>query len=278
MRKLSSLAIALVLSLGLAAPSGASIVEWAGTLDTGLGNLGTVRATGTGLATINGSGTTNHINTIHFGPNNLSGNATIPLTDPDNATLITLIGEDITLPISGDLKKISSAPPLTDGEMILGGRFKVCLLFPGCGAYLPFPFVNTASTVGQGLGGQLTVNTFSKAGGLKVSLTFAPWTLGLASIKSVSTVTPNGGTNTNATVVHSGFAHGPVSGSSTAALGGVLQVVTPARVETTQDPPNVRLATPGILRLHFIPEPGLLLLLGTGVGGLLLLGRQRMRR
>ena len=74
-----------------------------------------------------------------------------------------------------------------------------------------------------------------------------------------------------------GFAHGPVSGSSTAAVGGVLQVVTPVRVETTQDPPNARIANPAILRLHFIPEPGLLLLLGAGVAGLVLLGHHRMR-
>ncbi len=276
--KLSSLAITAVLLSGLATSSKASVVEWAGTLDVGLGNIGTLITTGTGLATINGSGTSNHISTLHFGPNQISGNITIPLTDPDNATLITLIGEDVTLPVSGDIKGISGGPPVSDGTMLLGGRFKVCLLFPGCGAYLPFPFVNNALTAGLGLGGKVTVNTFSNGSGLKVSMAFAPWTLGLASMKSVSTVTPNGGTNTNATVTEMGFAHGPNSGSSTAALGGVLQLVSPVRVDTTQDPPNRRLAAPGILTLHFIPEPGMLLLLGTGVGGLLLLGRQRMRR
>jgi hypothetical protein len=31
-------------------------------------------------------------------------------------------------------------------------------------------------------------------------------------------------------------------------------------------------------RLHFIPEPGLLLLVGSGVVGLGILGRARMRR
>ena len=30
--------------------------------------------------------------------------------------------------------------------------------------------------------------------------------------------------------------------------------------------------------IHFIPEPGLLLLLGSGVAGLALLGRRRMRK
>ena len=277
MRKWLSLAVAVVLSLGLASGSRASIVEWAGTLETGLLNFGTLVTTGTGLATINGSGTASHITTIHFGPNLISGSITIPLTDPDNATLVTLIGENVTLPVSGDLKGISGGPPLAEGTLVLGGRFKVCFLFPGCSAYLPFPFVNQAATAGLGLGGLLTVNTFSGGGLLKVSLQFAPWTLGLASMKSVSTATPNGGTNPFATVTAMGFAHGPASGSSTAAVGGVLQVVTPARVETTQDPPNSRIGAPAILRLHFIPEPGLLLLLGAGVGGLFVLGHHRMR-
>ena len=277
MRKLASLSVAVVLSLGLASGSRASVVEWAGTLETSLGNFGTLVTMGTGLATINGSGTTSHIGTIHFGPNQISGNITLPLTDPENATLVTLVGENLTLPVSGDLSGISGGPPLAEGILALGGRFKVCLIVPGCAAYLPFPFLNQASTAGLGVGGLLTVNTFSNGNGLKVSLQFAPWTLGLASMKSVSTVAPNGLINPNATVTLTGFAHGPASGSSTAAVGGVLQVVTPARVETTQDPPNARIAAPAILRLHFIPEPGLLLLLGAGVGGLLLLGHHRMR-
>ena len=283
MHKCLSLAVAALLSLGLASGSRASIVEWAGTLETGLLNFGTLVTTGTGLATINGSGTTSHITTIHFGPNQISGSITIPLTDPDNATLVTLIGENVTLPVSGDLKGISGGPPLAEGTMLLGGRFKVCILFPGCSVHLPFPFANQLGTIGLGLGGTLTVNTHSAGIGLKVSLQFAPWTLGLASMKSVSTVpppTPNGfqpPTNTNATIALSGFAHGPASGSSTAAVGGVLQVVTPARVETTQNPPNRRIGAPAILRLHFIPEPGLLLLLGAGVAGLLVLGHHRMR-
>ncbi len=286
MHKCLSLAVAALLSLALAPESRASIVEWAGTLETSLGNFGTLVTTGTGLATINGSGTTSHINTIHFGPNQISGNITLPLTDPDNATLVTLIGENVTLPVSGDLKGISGGPPLADGSMPVGGRFKVCFNFGGpfdCNIYLPFPFLNTAATAGLGVGGTLTVNTFSKGVGLKVSLEFAPWTLGLDSMKSVSTVpppTPNGfqpPTNTNATIALSGFAHGPASGASPAAGGGVLQVVTPVRVETSQDPPNSRIGTPAILRLHFIPEPGLLLLLGAGVAGLLVLGHHRMR-
>jgi uncharacterized membrane protein YccC len=40
---------------------------------------------------------------------------------------------------------------------------------------------------------------------------------------------------------------------------------------------NDKLSAAGVMVIHFIPEPGLLLLLGSGVLGLCLLGRRRMR-
>jgi hypothetical protein len=41
---------------------------------------------------------------------------------------------------------------------------------------------------------------------------------------------------------------------------------------------NQVIALFGELTLHFVPEPGLMLLIGSGVAGLALLGRNRMRR
>jgi hypothetical protein len=58
----------------------------------------------------------------------------------------------------------------------------------------------------------------------------------------------------------------------------VLQIVTPNQVRT-----NLALGTStkigvlGELLVHFIPEPGLLTLLGAGVVGLALLGSRRIR-
>ena len=77
-----------------------------------------------------------------------------------------------------------------------------------------------------------------------------------------------------------GFAHGPSSNtSSTANPSGVVQLITPMQVVTNlTNGSNAKIALFGFLTVHFIPEPGMLLLLGSGVAGLVLLGRHRMRK
>ena len=63
-----------------------------------------------------------------------------------------------------------------------------------------------------------------------------------------------------------------------AAASGVVQFVTPAQIITNLTAPTAELLSTQIsLLIHFIPEPGLLLLLGSGVAGLAILGRKRMR-
>jgi hypothetical protein len=124
----------------------------------------------------------------------------------------------------------------------------------------------------------ITVNTFQNGQGFKLSVQGAPWTIGIASITNVTTTTPNGGVSTYTKTLQ-GFVHGPASGtSSTAAISGVLQIVTPVLIETNLGAPDTWQAVWADVRLHFIPEPGLLLLLGSGVAGLLMLGRSRMRK
>jgi hypothetical protein len=77
-----------------------------------------------------------------------------------------------------------------------------------------------------------------------------------------------------------GFAHGPASGTtSTAQPSGVVQLVTPSQVRTNLSlGTNVKVSVLTELLIHFVPEPGLLLLLGSGVFGLALLGRSRMKK
>jgi hypothetical protein len=153
------------------------------------------------------------------------------------------------------------------------GLAQLCVIASNCGVTIPIP-LTINGTQGVGLGGGLTVNTFAtSANAFKVSLVGAPWTLGTASVTAIPT--DNGGTST---ATARGFVHGPVSGTSNTATGsGVIQVVTPVRVTTTLNPPNNVLAVLGILKLQLVPEPGLILLLGSGIAGLVLLGRGRYR-
>jgi hypothetical protein len=74
-----------------------------------------------------------------------------------------------------------------------------------------------------------------------------------------------------------GWAHAPASTTtSTAQPSGMIQLVTPVQGATNLPLGSYdKLGASAIFVLRFIPEPGLLLLLGSGVVGLTLLGRRR---
>ena len=66
---------------------------------------------------------------------------------------------------------------------------------------------------------------------------------------------------------------------STALTSGVIQLVNPNQTTTSGVPGNSdKSGNIGRLTLHFIPEPGILLLLGSGALGMLLLGSRRLKR
>ncbi len=144
---------------------------------------------------------------------------------------------------------------------------KLCILFPGCGNYLPIP-LTVGGTKGMGIGGStFTVNTFA-GGGIKFTLQGAPWKIGVASISTDL-----------GTVTRQGFAHGPASNTSSTALpSGVVQFVTPLVMATNLAPPDTIVPIFGVLRLHFVPEPGATLQLAVGVAFLTLMGHRRMSR
>ena len=136
--------------------------------------------------------------------------------------------------------------------------------------------VSGSGTKGVGVGGVIAVGGY---GGIKMSLQAAPWTIKTATV--LDQMTPTGGPpRIMTTWVAKGWAHAPISTTtSTAQPSGMVQLVTPSQFVT-----NLTLGSSEkmgwlvILVIRFIPEPGLLLLLGSGVAGLALLGRRRMRQ
>jgi hypothetical protein len=213
---------------------------------------------------------------------------TVFITDPDTAgngiaavVVEASLGTGTFAPISGGA---ASTTALTRNLLPLRGQARICLLTTDCSEQLVLPLTRPTLTVngapgggvlGVGIGGLLTVGGDTP---IKISLQAAPWTIKTA--LAVDQVQTTGKVNTlfiNLTA--KGFAHDPSSGtSSTAQPSGVVQLVTPAQVQTNLPlGTSKKLGIVATLRVHFIPEPGLLALLASGVVGLLVLGRRRLR-
>jgi hypothetical protein len=276
MRKSSILLAVLILGLGLGGVSRAATLEWEGSAVVSLASLQNLIFTGTGVATVNGSGGLGDLTQIRFA-GGITGSNTNFLTDPKNPTVVTLI---VTGHLgTGTITGISGGVINGNDKLPVVGSSKLCLLFPGCATYLVIP-MTLGGTRGVGLGGVLTVNTFTPPGGngVRISLTGAPWTLGVTTMTGVETINGAMPTTTSATTTLTGFIHGPASAtSSAAAVGGVLQMVGISAITTNLVPPDDKQALLQWGRFHFIPEPGLLLLLGSGVAGLVVLGAGRAR-
>jgi hypothetical protein len=313
MKKLLGLgaAVAMVFAAGV---SGAKPLNWSGTLSNFIGDLPNLSATGGGVATLNGvSGTIPaHLDTLKLAASrgHVTGTDTNIVTDPEtagNGIAAVIIqfqpGTGTLGPISG---AIASQMALTQRVMPIGGVAKICLLSTVCSDFLPLLLtqpttngaryqVNTATAnqltpnnlqgkrlgvpgtgvKGVGVGGLITVGGFSA---VRISVQAAPWTVKTAT--AIDQTNDNTGTAAFHAVTRMGFAHGPASGTtSTAQPSGVLQIVTPGQVRTNLSlGSNKKIATITTLIVHFVPEPGMLLLLGSGVVGLALLGRNRMRK
>jgi hypothetical protein len=241
---------AVFLLLGSVARAGT--LEWEGTLFVSLSASQAVAATGTGVATVNGSGGGGHLTTLRVA-GGISAVTVVPFTDP-SVTSVTRVTAAVTLG-TGTLGPISGGT-LASNILPVQGVVTVCAPFLGTCTFTGMVPLTLNGTRGVGIGGGPIVGS----GFITLSLTGQPWTAGVA-------------TTPGTTVTAAGFAHGPASGtSSTAAPGGVIQLVTPATV-TAQTTTTVPVFT--ALRLRFVPEPAMALLLASGVGCLAWLGSRR---
>ena len=292
MRKLFVLFSTGLLVLGTAGIASAAALNWEGTWTLDMGDFGEGSTTGGGVATVNSSAgdIPAHLNTLRLAASRgqITGTWTNYITDPDTAANgIAAVqyqgvqgGTGTFGPISGG---VASTGVLTKNTMPTYGFVKLCLLTTACDTFLGVPFtapttvngVTGTGIKGIGIGGMLTLGGY---GGIRMSLHQAPWTVKTATV--VDQITTTGGNRISFNIVYKGWAHNPASTtSSTAQPSGMVQLVAPQQVETNLPlGSNDKVGTGAMFVIHFIPEPGLLLLVGSGIAGLAVLGRARMRK
>ena len=257
-------ALVACLAIGIAGSAHAATLDFTGALSLTLGYYPPFVIPGTGTAQVSGDGSA-HLLALSlvggsFGPVTTS----IPLTSQAELSSIRFTG---VRNLSGSFSGLSGGPS-GGGPMGVAGIQKICMMF-NCGLNISIPLSPTIGGAGFGLGGMRTVT-----GAVNLTLQHAPWTIGQP---PMTLHTPGSAITTP--VLPGGFAHGPASlTSSTARLSGVVQLVTVSKVYTSLTGASPELPLTGVLTLHFVPEPGTLLLLGSGALGLGLCGRRRRKR
>jgi len=198
---------------------------------------------GTGVATTNGFGS--HLATLAlpaspFATMGLLAPVTDPAAPPAFISLLLTVHNGAGTIMGGG------------GPIPLAGLLRDCIFQP-CGSPPPANINIPLSPVG--VGGSATVSTL-----VNVTVSGAPWTVGTAAA---------------GTATQMGFQHGPASlTSSTAAASGQVRLVTPIFISTNINEQALMPAF-GIMDLHFVPEPATLLLLGSGIAGLVTFGRMK---
>ncbi len=263
MRPIGALLLAALGVSAAAAPASATPTPFSGTLSITFSlpfttggpyvPLPAVTVTASGVADVTRSG--GSITSFSLAGGTFATAITVPVTDPaspisqevvnlanGSASLGTIPGGDINNDFITNLTGTGS------GTMALQGVAKLGF-FAGPLANLSVPF--TAGGVnGVGLGGNVVIAFSGIPGGGNLTVRGAPWTTGTASI---------------GTAAATGFV-----------AGNTIQLVTPAYISTAIGSVGA-IPMLAVLTLSFVPEPGTLLLLASGVGGLALLGRRAAR-
>jgi hypothetical protein len=251
MRKLSYALAASLLALGLAGQAQAVQLGFVGGLSVQLATLDPVVLPGSGSATVNGSNGPGHLASLGLPEGVFAITAfVLPVTDPGVFPIagVKITGMNGVADFAGD-----GGSGNFGGTMPILGTTKVCL-YGACGSSANISNLTVPLSVVGGPGGQTTVK-----GAVNLTVIGAPWTTGTAAI---GTITIMGGV---------------APASNTAAASGVVTLVTPIFISTNIGAFSVVPAF-GIVNLHFVPEPGTLILLGSGIAGLVAIGRNRARK
>jgi len=290
MRKLVMLGAVALLALGVAGTASAGYLNYEGTLTIELGDFPTIPAISQGVAKLNNSGGGAHVITLELKASNggIVGGGMVPITDPKvksngiaSVRIDATMGSGALAPISGNAA--SNVAVLTQNTLPIRGVTKLCLLTTVCTEFLELSHTQLTSmgVKGVGIGGLLTIGGTNP---IRISIEAAPWTIKQGtSLDEVSTV-PSNMVKVYTSINAAGFVHTPGSNtgagaSSTAQPSGVVQLISPMQVVTNLTAgSSKKIALFSRMSIRFIPEPGMLLLLGSGVAGLVLLDRHRMRK
>jgi hypothetical protein len=249
MRKLLGVLAAGLIAFGAVSQAHAAALGFTGALAVQIATLDPVAIPGSGTAIVNGSSGPGHLTSLGIpsSPFAISG-FVVPVSDPG------------VFPIAGVAVTAHNATGAFGGSggfgfggtMSINGAAKVCL-YGACGSSTNISNLTVPLSV-VGVGGVTTVK-----GAVNLTVIGAPWTTGTAAI---GTITAMGGVS-------------PLS--NTGAASGVVTLVTPIFISTNIGAFAVVPAFAN-LTLHFVPEPGTLVLLGSGIAGLVAFGRSRARK
>jgi hypothetical protein len=261
----------LLCALLWAAPAAAELMAWDGTVSI-LSPLvpRELEAPLHGVATVldNGNGAT--LQTLRPLGTAL-GTDVYLVTDPEAGSLAAIrleasVGIGTLAPF--DPPAALSERQLVQNALAIRGVLRLCFLSATCPGSIPSPLGSAAGAAGVGVGGFVTA---IGPGSARISVEGAPWTLRTT---TVALQTASGATYQIPT---SGSAHGPLSFTgSTAVTGGQLSLVTPIRI--TSNLASLDSGAIGRLTIRLVPEPGFLVLVASGIGGLWLLPRRRSPR